>query len=380
MELRRVVFALLMTLGASAGANDAPVMLEVLSRTRPENIQIRLDEQDRQWLQEHPLLRVGISGPDYPPFEVTRNRHELEGLTADYADLIAQLLNVRIQVQRYANRDAAMAALKHGEVELLGTSNSFELADPAFILSRAYAEDQPMLVTRLEETLPVDLAGKRVAMVEDYLPLASVQAFYPEANVQRYPSAMDALGAVAFGTDDVYLGDFISANYLINTNYRNDLQLTGPAGLDANPFGFALLRSQVRLKRIVDKALAVIPMEHRQRIEQRWSAGLAEMAEQSRVQLSAVERQWRDQHPVIRVGGIEDFAPLTFFDADGRFSGLSAQLLALISQRSGLNFEIVRGNSLDRQIEQLKAGELDLLPVVTPAVSAKTNCNLPVPI
>jgi two-component system sensor histidine kinase EvgS len=367
MELRRVVFALLMTLGASAGANDAPVMLEVLSRTRPENIQIRLDEQDRQWLQEHPLLRVGISGPDYPPFEVTRNRHELEGLTADYADLIAQLLNVRIQIQRYANRDAAMAALKHGEVELLGTSNSFELADPAFILSRAYAEDQPMLVTRLEETLPLDLAGKRVAMVEDYLPLASVQAFYPEANVQRYPSAMDALGAVAFGTDDVYLGDFISANYLINTNYRNDLQLTGPAGLDANPFGFALLRSQVRLKRIVDKALAAIPMEHRQRIEQRWSAGLAEMAEQSRVQLSAIERQWRDQHPVIRVGGIEDFAPLTFFDADGRFSGLSAQLLALISQRSGLNFEIVRGNSLDRQIEQLKAGELDLLPVVTPS-------------
>ena len=49
--------------------------------------------------------------------------------------------------------------------------------------------------------------------------------------MQRYPSAMDALGAVAFGADDVYLGDFISANYLINTNYRNDLQLAGPRGL-----------------------------------------------------------------------------------------------------------------------------------------------------
>ncbi|MGE1161644.1 hypothetical protein ACQJ0H_23030, partial [Pantoea agglomerans] len=82
---------------------------------------------------------------------------------------------------------------------------------------------------------------------------------------------MDALGAVAFGADDVYLGDFISANYLINTNYRNDLQLAGPAGLDANSFGFALLRSDGRLKRIVDKALTAIPMERRQRIELRWS-------------------------------------------------------------------------------------------------------------
>jgi two-component system sensor histidine kinase EvgS len=348
-------------------ADDTQQVLQVLSRTGLENVQLRLDEQDRQWLRLHPVLRMGISGPDYPPFEITRNQQELEGLTADYADLLAQLLGVRIEVRRFANRDGVMAALKRGDLDLLGTSNSFEAADPDFILSRPYAEDQPMLVTRLEERLPSDLAGKRLAMVEDYLPLASVQAFYPQASVQRYPSAMDALGAVAFGADDVYLGDFISANYLINTNYRNDLQLAGPAGLDANSFGFALLRSDARLKRIVDRALAAIPMERRQRIEQRWSAGFAEMAEQSRVQLSANEQEWLDQHPVVRVGAIDDFAPLTFFDADGRFSGLSAQLLSLISQRSGLKFDIVRGASLDRQIEQLKAGELDVLPVVTPS-------------
>jgi two-component system sensor histidine kinase EvgS len=362
-----------LSLMATCWASEAPQVLQVLTRTGPGNVQLRLDEQDRQWLRLHPVLRMGISGPDYPPFEISRNQQELEGLTADYADLLAQLLGVRIEVLRFANRDAVMAALKRGDLDVLGTSNSFETADPDIILSRAYAEDQPMLVTRLEEQLPSDLAGKRLAMVEDYLPLASVQAFYPHASVQRYPSAMDALGAVAFGADDVYLGDFISANYLINTNYRNDLQLAGPAGLDANAFGFALLRSDPHLKRIVDKALAAIPMERRQRIEQRWSAGLAEMAEQSRVQLSASEREWLEQHPVVRVGAIEDFAPLTFFDADGRFSGLSAQLLNLISQRSGLKFDIVRGASLDRQIEQLKAGELDVLPVVTPSSERETE-------
>jgi two-component system sensor histidine kinase EvgS len=344
-----------------------PQVLEVLARARLENVEVRLDDHDRQWLRQHPVLRMGISGPDYPPFEITRNNQDLEGLTADYAALLAQLSGTRIEVRRYSGRDDVIAALKRGDVDLLGTSNSFEIADPELVLSRPYAEDQPMLVTRLDDTLPADLAGKRIAMVEDYLPLSTVQAFYPDASVQRYASAMDALGAVAFGAAYVYLGDYISANYLINTNYRNDLQLAGPSGLDANPFGFALLRTDVRLKRIVDKTLAAIPFERRQLIEQRWSAGRALMTAQSHIRLSASEQTWLDEHPVIRVGAIDDFAPLTFFDPKGRLRGLTAQLLTLISQRSGLKFEIVRGGSLDRQIEQLKAGELDLLPVVTPS-------------
>lgn len=363
----RWILVLLLSAVLPCGASETPQVLDVLTRTRLENVQVRLDEQDRQWLREHPVLYMGISGPDYPPFEITRNHQDLEGLTADYADMLAQVLGIRIEVRRYARRDVLIDALRRGDVDLLGTSNNFEIAEPDLVLSRAYAEDQPMLATRLDDTLPSDMAGKRIAMVEDYLPLTSVQAFYPKATVQRYASAMDALGAVAFGADDVYLGDYISANYLINTNYRNDLQLLGPSGLDANPFGFALLRRNPSLKSIVDKALLAIPMERRLMIEQRWSVGPAEVSAQAHVHLSVGEQRWLDEHPVIRVGAIEDFAPLTFFDADGRFRGLAAQLLSLIGQRSGLKFEIVRGRSLDRQIEQLKAGELDLLPVVTPS-------------
>jgi two-component system sensor histidine kinase EvgS len=360
-------------LASAVHATEAAQRLEIVSRTRVEGVQIQLDKQDRQWLSAHPVLRIGASWPDYPPFELTRKRHELEGLTADYADAIAQILNIDVEVWCYANRASAMAALKAGDLDLLGTSNNFEIADPALMLSRAYAEDQPMWVTRLDEPLPGDLAGKRIAMVDDYLPASIIEAAYPRASLQRYHSIFDALGAVAFGRDDLYLGDFISASYLINTHFHNDLQLAGPSGLDANPFGFALARSNKRLKRLVDKALLSIPMEQRLAIESRWSAGRADMAAQSRVSLSDSEQQWLDQHPVVRVGAIDDFAPLTFFDAEGRFSGLAAQLLNLISQRSGLAFEVVRGQSLDRQVEQLKSGKLDLLPVMTPSSERETE-------
>ncbi|WP_223487989.1 ATP-binding protein [Pseudomonas sp. A-RE-19] len=351
---------------ARVAVADEPKSLRLLGRSTVEGYAVQLDRDDRNWLVSKRVLRVGVTGPDYPPFELTRNHDELEGITADYVELLGQLLHVNIEVLRYGTREAAMEALKRKDLDLLGTSNSFEAADPDLSRSSAYAEDQPMLVTRLDERMPEDLAGKRIAMVADYLPEQTVKAFYPKADLQRYSSALDALGAVAYGQDDVYLGDLISANYLINNNYHNNVQLMGPSGLDANPFGFALARDNTRLKNIVDKALAAIPMEQRSAIEQRWSAGRANRLGLQRVSLSASEQRWLDQHPTVRVGVVGDFAPLTFYDAQGRFSGLTAQLLTLISQRSGLNFNVLRGQSLDEQIQRLKAGEIDVLPALIP--------------
>lgn len=306
MRPLRLVFLLALLFAGTAQAATSAQRLEIVSRTRLEGVQVRLDDQDKQWLSAHPVLRIGASWPDYPPFELTRKRHELEGLTADYADAIAQVLNLAVEVWCYPDRASAMAALKAGDLDLLGTSNNFEIADPELMLSRAYAEDQPMWVTRLDEPLPDDLAGKRIAMVDDYLPASTIEQAYPQASLQRYRSILDALGAVAFGRDALYLGDFISASYLINTHFYNDLQLAGPSGLDANPFGFALTRSNTRLKRLVDKALLAIPMEQRLAMELRWSAGRADRAAQSRVSLSDSEQQWLDQHPVVRVGAIDD--------------------------------------------------------------------------
>ncbi|MHC8402010.1 transporter substrate-binding domain-containing protein [Pseudomonas sp. MDT1-17] len=375
--MRNCLWALLLpcVLGAPVMAADEPQLLHVLGRSTVEGYQVQLDERDWQWLRGKRVLRLGVSGPDYPPFEITRNVDELEGITADYAALLAQLLHVKIEVLRYRTREAAMDALKRDDLDLLGTSNNFEAADPELTRSAAYAEDQPMLVTRLDEQVPADLAKKRIAMVDDYLQAQTVEAYYPEASLQRYPSAREALGAVAFGQDDVYLGDFISANYLINNNYPNDVHLVGPSGLDANPFGFALARGNPSLKRIVDEALAAIPMDQRLAIEQRWSAGRANMTGLQRVSLSANERRWLDRHPTVTVAVVENFAPLSFYDAQGRFSGLTAQLLTLISQRSGLNFNVQRGNSLDQQVHQLKAGKIDVLPVVTPSIEREVELH-----
>ena len=122
----------------------------LLSRSGTYHMEVPLDKQQRYWLQEKRELRVGISNPDYPPFDMTVSGQDYEGFTADYVGILATALNVSIKVQRFPTRDAAIKALEVGSIDLLGTSNGFEAAHPNLLLSTPYAidklfEHQPVL-------------------------------------------------------------------------------------------------------------------------------------------------------------------------------------------------------------------------------------------
>ncbi len=353
----------------------------VLGRSSVEDYRVALDEADWSWLRQKGTLLLGASEPDYAPFDMTGSGRAFEGLSADYAVLLASLLHVNVQVRRYASRAEVIQALKHGEVDLLATANGFEAADPQLLMSRPYAEDQPTLVTRSNDSqsLPPDLAGKRVAMLYHYLPSETVRKRYPEAQLQLYPSALSAIGAVAFGQADVYLGDSISANYLINRNYLNNVQLTDFARLEVNHFAFAAAQGNPRLLNIVNAALGVIPVSEQMTIHRRWSAGGASIPGQSRLHFSDKEQRWLEQHPRLKVAINENYLPLSFINAQGEFRGISSDVLNKISLRTGLKFEVVRGDSVNELIELVKSGKADLLAAFTPSYERENELRFTPP-
>jgi len=359
-------FLLLCGLG---NALAAPQMLKLHGRSDVSDYSVGLDEADWSWLRGKGTLVLGSSAPDYSPFSITSNRHDYEGITADYAQLMEQLLHVKVRVQRYASRNEVLAALKAGDVDMLGSSNGFEAADPQLQLSDAYAEDQPTLVSRVgdSQNLDPELAGKRVAMLYHYLPPKAVEDFYPKASLQLYPSTLSAIGAVAFGQADVYLGDAISANYLINRNYLNNVQLADFSRMEVSNFSFSVKRDNTRLLRIINASLAAIPVTERQTILRRWSAGGASMPGQHPLHFSVSEQRWLDKNPRLRVAIDEDFLPMSFYSAEGEFRGISADVLAKVALRTGLKFDIQRVSSVREMIDAITSNKADLLITITPS-------------
>ncbi len=372
----RLCLAMLLLLSSIFGAVWAATTdeskvetLHLLGRSRVGDYQVGLAESDWSWLRNKGTLYLGVSSPDYPPFDLTSNDRDYEGLTADYAGLLAELLHVQVQVRRFNSRADVIRALKEGEVDLLGTANGFERADPDLVMSSAYADDQAMIVTRTNDGSPLmgDMAGKKIAMLYHYLPPESVSNAYPDADLQLYPSTLSAIGAVAFGKADAYLGDAISANYLIGMNYLNNVHLTDFSRAEGGYFAFALYAANTQLLNIINVALAAIPIGERMDILRRWGSSEMNIPGQHRLHLTAKEQRWLEQHPRVTVAAMENFLPLSFFDKKGALRGVSADVLAKISLRTGLKFDAVRGTSMALQIQNLQAGKVDLLAALAPS-------------
>ncbi|TFY92081.1 response regulator [Pseudomonas kairouanensis] len=360
-----------------ANHQPGPEHFNLLSRAGSVQLETHLDKAQRQWLQNKRELVLGTASPDYPPFDLTSSGQDYEGLTADYAGLLAKALALPVKVVRYASREAAIDALEAGEIDLLGSSNGFEASNPNLTLSEPYAVDQPVLVTREGEirSLSEGLAGMRLALVYHYLPLDEVQKLYPKAIIRAYPSYQNALNAVAFDQADVFLGDTISTHYMINKGYLKNIRMANFGKHEAYGFSFAVSRHQTLLLSIVDAVLAAVPITEQEAINKRWSAGSDILLSDQKLQLTPREERWLNEHPVVKVLVNETFAPLTFFDADGNFRGITADLLELVRLRTGLKFEIERERGVQTMIEQVDAGKADIIGAIVPSTERETRLN-----
>ncbi|MFU2330014.1 transporter substrate-binding domain-containing protein [Pseudomonas sp. NFX98] len=349
----------------------------LLSRSTVGHLEVHLDPPQRQWLQNKHELILGTSAPDYPPFDLTLSGHDYEGFTADYAGILGKVTGLPITIQRFASRGAAIEALENGEVDLLGTANGFEARSTNIVLSKPYAVDQPVLVTREGETrsLTDGLAGMRLSMVYHYLPLDEVKALYPKAIITSYPSYQNAINAVAFDQADVFLGDTISTHYMINKGYLNNIRMANFGKHEAYGFSFAVHKNNPELLGIIDAMLLAIPTSVRENIAKRWSAGSDILLTDHKLALSYSEERWLAQHPVVRVVVNEAFAPLTFFDSAGNFRGIAADLLELVRLRTGLRFDIQRSRNDSEMIQRIKDDQADLIAALLPSAQRDTLLN-----
>ena len=86
--------------------------------------------------------------------------------------------------------------------------------------------------------------------------------------------------------------------------------------------------------------------------------------ESSTITLSDEQRTWIKQHPKLILGVDPAWAPFEFFDQNGNYSGMGADYIKLITNKTGLNFIIQHSPTWKAVMDNARSGQLDLMAAV----------------
>lgn len=82
------------------------------------------------------------------------------------------------------------------------------------------------------------------------------------------------------------------------------------------------------------------------------------------VALTQQEKDYINEHPVIYLGVDPNFVPYEFIDIDNSYNGIAKDYLDLISQKTGLKFEVALNLTWDQAYEKVVLKQLDMLPII----------------
>ncbi|WP_246237812.1 ATP-binding protein [Pseudomonas akapageensis] len=359
MPLARAVLCLLLIypgLFAQAAQSLPFTLVQPFAELEP----MALDSDEQQWLERNRVLRIGISIADYEPVDITIDRNRYQGISADYLSLVARRLGAQTRVLGYARREEAIEALHSGAIDILTSANGFERSVPGLAFSSDYMPDRSMVVTRSNDNpAHMNLAGKKIVLLDGYADTRVVHRRYPGSEIIVAPNLFSGFEALNQGEVDALIGnEVIIRAYLALRPYIR-LHISGPSALPPIGFAFATRASDKPLGAMIDRALASIDEPLRREIFGRWTLGLGSDIGQQRVTLTDAERAWIGQHPQVVVAATQ-YAPYLFRDERQAWVGLNNDVLATISQMTGLQFVYKPSSSIAQSLNLLQSGQADM--------------------
>ena len=342
-----------------------PIELQVSGPiTTPD---VTYDARTMAWLQTAPQVKVAIWAGALPPLHMGFEQDKFEGLAAEYLEVIRRTTGLSLQILRYPTRAEARTALEQGQVDMLAVHDVSEGQIGPITQSRPYLLNRKVIVRRIGETrLPSpDLREQQLGYVGDDEVGARLQQQYPKATLIQYSNHLNGLASLVYDQADAFWTDAITAEFLVRMLYSNDLYIAGDAAPTAADINFSVSDRQPQLLAAINQTLDAIPVDDMKRITTRWGLSNNFVVDQSPLKLDSAEMAWLANHPTIKVLVAGSYAPLTFFDDNDRLQGLSADILKIVGQRTGLKLQIIPGNAISDMLEQLQNNQADLIAALS---------------
>ncbi len=339
---------------------------------------IALTENELAWLNGKQDLVVGVSAENFEPYEILQGQN-LKGIVADYINFIAEGLGLNARAVRYPNWESALKALENGEVDVLGRGLITNDVNPALSLSIPYALNAPVIVGRGAQLgfSKIKIEGE-VSFADEFISSEQIVASLKNSTPVKYTSTLEALHAVEYLRQRWFIGDPITIGYYKGQGELPHLHTYALKDLKKNGYSFIFRGSDTNLRGLVDATLQKLTNTQKEKILNYWASNF-DAEKLAKTVFTVAEQEWLSTHPDINVAINSSLPPYSFYDETGELRGIAIDLLAEISQTTGINFTVVDVATLADLEQSLRTKNSDMALTLLPNAERAQYLNFTEP-
>ncbi|THB77290.1 MAG: response regulator [Desulfobacteraceae bacterium] len=324
-----------------------------------------LTSSEKAWLKNHPKVTFSVP-TTAPPLYYLDNQGELAGINIDYMRFLAKRIGIQIDFKGHTTWNGALEDAKNHMVDGIPNADATDDRKPYLNFTDVYSIFPQVLVTKGDYSLIRrfdDVSGKRIAVRKSSSRVYLLKDQYPESKIVEVDHIEEGLDLLATDRIDALYADLAQVDALLSNKFYTNLKYAVVA--ETPPVGLArigLRNDDPMLLHIFNKAIASISRQEHLAIKKRWLP-IGEPVLERKIELTAKERAWLNEHPVIRVGADPNWGPIEFVGDDGSYQGFSIDLLNWVAPKLGVGFEFVHEN-WQELINRAKQGQLDMFSCV----------------
>lgn len=290
------------------------------------------------------VLKVALAGQPQPPLFMDTDAQRFEGVSADYLSLIQSMLDTTIELYYYPSYSAAQKAVVSGEMQMLAINIVQPSSAPQpIIASLPYMLDYSVIAYKNDNAINVTqpsnprIAWSGVPSQREYL-----ARNYKNDDLVRFPGYYDAVASVVFAQTGQVWGNAATLNHLNRYLFANALRIIPDEHSIPMNVSFGISPLFPKLADAINEALPQIPLSIRMQIAKRWQLDAYHVMQRNPLALSPEEDHWLQQHMRIDVALSRVLAPLSSGSGGMSFRGMIVDVLELITEQTGLSFNVHR--------------------------------------
>jgi len=326
--------------------------------------EIHLSPEERAWLRDHPMIRIGIMDA-WPPMNFVDDTGAPRGIGVDFVEAINQRLGGFLTIEPGPFKEN-LDRVKDKKLDALMDVTPAKEREAFFHFTIPYLTIPHVIVGRRDGPpfkSEKDLKGKTVALERGYYNVQYFQENYPDVTTREYGSTSEALGAVSRGEADAYAGNRAVVTYLIEQELIPNLRVMGRMEKPPVVLTIGVRKDWPVLAGLLDRVLRSISREEERGIHHKWLQAMEDV--KTSLDLTSKERAWLRDHPILRLGYDTDWPPVEYVDKEGRLVGMSADFMKKLNTIIGVDIKPTKPQRWQTTLQEIKEGSLDIIFSVT---------------